>query len=124
MLNCYKIEEETAQTTSNNTQTTIKSISVPTDACLQLQVLVTARSDDGDNAKSWVKFAAVNNFDGTAGIVGSLLDLVSVQGTLGALTWACTLDTTGADVRVRVTGQSGTDINWCCLVQGHVLETA
>jgi hypothetical protein len=63
---------------------------------------------------SYLLHALFKNVAGTLTLVGSV-DAVSAIETNAA--WDCTLDASGTDIRVRVTGAAATNIVWHCQVE-------
>lgn len=98
----------------NNTQTTDATesncgvFSTATDYIYYVDSIVTATVDGGGNAATYFARAAFKNDSGTLSQIG----LTTVTSKEDAAGWDVDIDASGTDIRVRVTGQSSTTINW------------
>lgn len=80
--------------------------------------VIATETDDFDEIGDYWLEAAFKNDGGTLSLVGSVRSLHTAnESTAG---WDATLDASGTDIRVRVTGAASTDITW--LVQLEVIE--
>ena len=100
----------TGTTTTNATQTTCGTYTVATGAAVTIKLLVTALESAVSASCGWELLATVRNASGTLTIEGGG-PIVSGP-TDSATTWGVTLDTSGTSVRLRVTGQASTTIDW------------
>lgn len=102
--------------TSDAAQTTAFAYDVPAGCAVYVKAVVIAKSADGSAMYSEEFDAGVNNATGAAvlGVVKSLFaTLSSVLGTLlGLGAPSSTLDVSGGQVRVRVTGKASTALQW------------
>ena len=98
------------ETTTDDTQTTLQIISIPTDEQRIIKAsIVGNESATGDTVwKSLV--GCVKNISGTVSIIGSTVEDTGYDA--GASTWDISLDVTGATARIRVTGESAHTIIW------------
>jgi len=101
--------------TSDATVTTLATISAATDHLYTVDVLVSAREAARTFSVAWKLLATVSS-DGAAATVVDVLTTGPTDG--GASGCSVTIDTSGTDIRVRVTGLGGTSITWG--VQGTV----
>lgn len=97
----------TAQTT-DATPTTLKTIATTTDKGHVVDLLVSATLADRSAQAAWKILATITNVAG----VCTVRD-VSVTGTDPTSVWTATVDVSGTDIRVRVTGAAATTIDWC-----------
>jgi hypothetical protein len=99
-------------TTADATQTTLASYTIGTNRAVRLTVTVTGfRVSNGesygkDMAVTYKRVAA-----GAPAIVGALLESGEGKDIAG---WASTIDVSGNDVRVRVTGAAASTVDWSC----------
>lgn len=94
--------------TNDATETTLKSIPTTTNKGHALALIVSATQSDRSGQVAFEIRATVTNVGGTC----TVRDVV-ITPTDPATTWMVTVDESGADVRVRVTGAGGTTIDWC-----------
>ncbi len=97
----------TVQTTDATT-TTLKTIATTTDKGHVVDLLVSATRSDRGVMVAWKILATITNVSGTC----TVRDVV-ITPTDPASTWVATVDVSGTDIRVRVTGAGGTTIDWC-----------
>lgn len=103
-------DTSTGTATSDATQTTCGSYTVPNNAGVYLELRVHAERADLTAGASWTLRAHVINLAGAVTISGSD---VAVDGPVGSsVSWSVTLDVSGTSVRLRVTGQAATDLSW------------
>ena len=106
--------EPTEVTTSDATETTLATIACPLDRLYSLDLLVSAREATRSFSVAWKLLATVSS-DGAAATVE---DVLVVGPTDGASGCSVTVDASGTNARVRITGLGGTSITWG--VQGAV----
>lgn len=75
---------------------------------------ITGRS--GDNIATFERILSVNSIGGTATIAGTVTN-VHAGASAALATATATIDVTGANVRVIVTGVAVTTIEWSCVVE-------
>lgn len=96
--------------TTDATPTTIASYTIPADGTVvQLAVRVVARKTDGTARQSWVYEGF---YERAAGAAAEVDTPVQVAAHTSGAVWSIALDTSGAAVRVRATGQAATTIDW------------
>lgn len=97
--------------TTDATQTTCGAYTVPTSYGVSLEISVVATKRDRSAVSGWRLLASAANAAGTVTqSTGSpLVDGPSNSG----VTWSVDVDVSGTSVRVRVTGQAATTIDWC-----------
>lgn len=95
--------------TTDATQTTCGSYTVPAGA-YTAKLLVTAAKSDLSTACGWEITVTVVNNAGAVSIVGG--GAIIVGPTDGATTWSVTVDVSGTSLRLRVTGAAATTIDW------------
>lgn len=104
--------------TTDATETTGATFTTVSDRAYGVVAKVTATETvDYDEQAFYIRAGLFKNDGGTLALVGSVATPVTVESTAG---WDCTLDASGSDIRVRVTGASSTAITW--LVQLEVTE--
>lgn len=95
-------------TTTNDTQTTCGTYGAAAGAYV-VEVFVGAEEPAADTGVTWQLLAHVTSDGTTATLDGNV---VSSSPTTPTTPWSVTLDVVGAAVRVRVTGEAATTINW------------
>jgi hypothetical protein len=98
----------TAQTT-NNTTATLATIATSSGTIVMVQVTVMAAKDDESKAVAWTLLGCFSNAAGTLTQRGTTQVLGPTDATPG---YVATFDTSGTDIRVRITGASGETVNW------------
>lgn len=104
--------------TSDATVTSCGEYATANDYVYHVEVRALASVDTGGNAASYTRMATFKNDSGTLSAVGSVTSDHTAEDSAG---WEVTLDANGTDIRVRVTGQAATTINWVAYVQIKVL---
>jgi hypothetical protein len=102
-------QSATVQTT-DATQTTCGTYSVPTNSAVTAKLLVTALKSDFSASCGWEILVTVRNSGGTLTIEGG--GAIIIGPTDSATTWAVTVDTSGTSLRLQVTGAGATTIDW------------
>lgn len=121
MANTYYTSYDPAfLTTPNNTWTTALTLSVPETCVEQMEVVVFARDPNGSDCKTWRKLVGVRRDSGNAVVVGSVLDLVSPIGTLGAALWDVSIAASGNDLVIQVKGKASADVDWGVIAEGRI----
>lgn len=96
--------------TTNNTQATACSFTTATDNVYQVIADVVAIQSDGSTTAEYTRRARAKNDGGTL-TMGTVTD-VHTDEEAGFSTCDVTLDVSGTDIRVRVTGVAATTIEW------------
>ncbi len=112
-------------TTTNGTQTTLHTFTVPTSTTYAVEVHVVARRTGGTSGTAedgayYILRAVYKNAGGTATIIGSVNQTLIGESQAG---WNATLDTTGSTVRVRVTGAANNNIAWLMVANVYSVST-
>lgn len=102
----------TIVSTTDATQTTCGTYTIALATVVNCTAFVEAYSAATGDAKVFQIVGAVERIAGGAVILGSVLNLITAQGSAGATTWAATIDVSGNDLRGRVTGALATTISW------------
>lgn len=106
---------EDTVTTTDATVTTLHTFTLPASTNVGMEVRVAARRTGGvsgtaEDGAYYILNALYKMVSGTtATIIGSVAQTVVGESQAG---WDATLDTTGATVRVRVTGAAGNTVVW------------
>lgn len=104
--------------TTDATQATAATFPTRTDHAYGVTAkIVATETADHDEIAFYVRAAAFKNDGGTLTLVGSIASLVTIESTSG---WDVTLDASGTNIRVLVTGAAATVATW--LVQLEVIE--
>lgn len=104
--------------TTDGTQTTAATFTTRSNHAYGVTAKITAtETADFDEQAFYVRYALFKNDGGTLALVGSIATTATIESTAG---WDVTLDASGSDIRVRVTGASSTAITW--LVNLEVIE--
>lgn len=101
-------------TTTDATVTTLHTFTVPTSTSYMVEVVVIARRTGGiagaaEDGAGYKLLGLYKNTAGTVAIIGAVVQTVVGESQAG---WDATLDTTGATVRVRVTGAANNNVTW------------
>lgn len=96
-------------TTTDATQTTCGTCTVPTDHGVAFEAMVVATLRDRSTSVAWTVLGSAANNVGTVTLHGTP---VVTGPTDGATTWSVTLDVSGTSLRARVTGAAATTIDW------------
>jgi hypothetical protein len=117
-LSTYSIAGVYANTT-DATQTTAATFPTRSNKAYKIVARVLAtETADFDEIGDYMLEGAFKNDGGTLSLVGSVRDLHTPnESTAG---WAATLDASGTDIRVRVTGAADTAVTW--LVNAEIME--
>lgn len=102
----------TIVSTTDATQTTCGTYTIALATVVNITAFIEAYSAAAGDAKVFQLVGGIERIAGGAVVLGSILNLIAAQGTAGATTWAATMDVSGNDVRVRVTGALATSISW------------
>lgn len=96
--------------TTDATETTAATFTTRSDHAYGVTAKITAtETTDFDEQAFYVRYALFKNDGGTLALVGSIATTVTVESTAG---WDVTLDASGSDIRVRVTGAAATNVTW------------
>lgn len=96
-------------TTSDDTPTALYTFEAPNENITTIEATVSAIDDGSSAAASYTRIAAFRNNTGITQI-GSTTGADKEEA--GASAWDVTIDSSGSDLRVMVTGAAATDINW------------
>jgi hypothetical protein len=110
----FKVLQSSVVTT-NNTTTTLLSYSIPLNKGVFVKAFIVG-SDNTTKVIAYERTAAARNLGGVGSQVGVTQSDFTEENT-GVTISNATIDVSGTDVRVRVTGVSGVTINWYCTVQ-------
>lgn len=106
--------------TSNATTQTILSHTASENSSGYFTISGTARRISDGASKAWSMNGVFKRSTGSASVSVELLgNLGSSTDLLALLTTAVSVDTSGADVRVRITGLASTDIQWYAEMLGQ-----
>lgn len=108
-------------TTTTATPQTILEIVAPRTGCMFLDIIAFARRSSNGDTKSWHLSATTKRDVGGAILLGGVLERVAPQGTVGSALWSITGDSNGDNMRLIVTGQAATTIDWSVVVDGWKL---
>lgn len=111
-----RYEKTDATQTTNNSQSTLSTITVSDNSVMRFKVLIVARYENISSNKSYwseITGAVRRNNGGSAALVGTSIKSEDDEGSSG---YSSTVDVSGNDLRIRVTGGSGEDVNWVCFI--------
>lgn len=115
-LNLMPEKAATVVLTTDNTQTTAATFTTKPNKAYLVKFRVGAlKTNDFNLAAGYVLQAVIKNVGGTLTQGQSTVDAFGAASggeDAGAAAWACVLDTSGSDIRVRVTGANSTNITW------------
>jgi hypothetical protein len=103
--------------TTNATVTTLTTIPIPRDTCVQLIVHVTARRTAGSagtagDVWSYIIAATFRNRDPGGGYAAAVVAQTALHTGEDQAGFACVFDANGEDARVRVTGAANNTVTW------------
>ena len=101
--------------TADATTATLATIATEEDTTYAIQCLVVARNENTstENASFVLAQATAYNNSGSLFLVGTPA-FTSANSGGGSAAWACDIDVSGSDVRIRITGDAVDDVHWCC----------
>ena len=102
-----RLDNVKAQTT-DATPTTIYSYTLAANEAAQVNATILGRSTNGD-PNAYVRVATFRHNAGVAALVGSVTAVHTAEHTGG---WDATLDVSGDNFRVRVSGAAGQTVDW------------
>ncbi len=114
LINSDPGEYTASASTTNNTTTTLFTLTIPASTTVAIHGYVTARRTGGsagtaEDGAYYERTIAVKNVAGTATIIGSVGTPETMEDQAG---WDATFDVTGATVRCRILGATNNNINW------------
>jgi hypothetical protein len=115
LINSDPGEYTASVSTTNNTTTTLFTLTIPASTTVAIHGYVTARRTGGsagtaEDSAYYEPVVAVKNVAGTATITGSAGQAITpIEDQAG---WDATFDVTGATVRCRILGATNNNINW------------
>lgn len=100
--------------TTDATVTTLHTFTVPASTTYYIHATVVARRTGGtggtaEDGAGYEIIGTYKNVSGTATLIGAVSALYTAEDQAG---WNATFDTTGATVRVRITGAADNNISW------------
>jgi len=98
--------------TTGSTQTTLLTWTPPDGCVFRISANVFALKADNSTAASWQLQTTMKRFSNVVSLLGSVGELLSGQRDAGAALWLASMDTSGATIRIRITGGLATTINW------------
>src|SRR2546430_7224748 len=112
MATSYRKNIDGQVTTFDSTAT--NAITFPCDNLVTVlyEVTTVAISPDNNNQKTWSQVVVVKRVNGGVSINGSLSNLLTPIGDLGAAGWATQATGSGNNLVMQVVGQLATKINW------------
>jgi len=101
-------------TTTNNTQTTLHTFTVPSSTTYTIEANVVARRTGGssgtaEDGAGYKFIGTYKNVSGTATIIGAITSVHSAESQAG---WDATFTLSGATVRCSVTGATNNNVTW------------
>jgi hypothetical protein len=119
-----------AESTTDATETTVMSVSVPENSSVLIDAKVHARRTDGGGAGNIAAFsvqAAVKRVTGSASIIGTRIEIIgedqSDHSAGSPDFWTCGFSASGATLNITVTGRAGNSIAWHTATTVHTLAT-
>ena len=104
-------KDGTVQTT-NATATTAVTYTVPANSIAIVYAYVMALNAAAGDSKGFTPWASVLREGGAPAVVGSVVNMITPQGSAGATTWTSTIAISGNDVIVQVDGAIAATIEW------------
>lgn len=107
-------ERRAAVQTTNETETTLDSFTLAEGKVYLIEASVAAKQGDTNRAIYVRRACVYRPSGGSATLQGAVQDSLTVESNSA---WDCTINVSGNDVRVRVTGAASTNINWVCFAK-------
>lgn len=106
----------TTVSTTNNTVTTLWTLTIPATTIVDIEGTIVARRTGGssgtaEDSAGYKRQVRIKNVAGTATIVGTGPHVIGTDDEDQA-GWDATFDVTGATVRCRITGAANNNVNW------------
>lgn len=99
--------------TTDATETTLAAITgFPSDCAGFLEVTLFALDTGGGKSITGKRFAHWKSVAGVPSVMNVISDSVDGKDNLTTATW--TVDASGSDIRIRVTGEAATNLQWHC----------
>lgn len=125
------VAEATRPSKTTTTDATIKTIqtiaaaAIPNDAVTTIEARVTAHRTGGASGTAgdsafYLIYATFKDVGGTVTQVGTPTPTVTHESVAG---WDAIIDTSGTNIRVRVTGAATTNISWGCITRMYSMGT-
>ena len=120
-----EITKQAKVTTTDGTQTTLATITIPTTTTVQVEATVVARRTGGsagtaEDGAGYRMMATIKNVAGTATLIGAVTANHTAEDQAG---WDATIDVTGATARIRVTGATNNNVSWVATYRIHQIGT-
>lgn len=113
--NGLPIEMTGTATTNDATVTTLISAAIADQTCVLATARVSARQTNGVERATYIRTVQVYREGG-----GAVLGAAGVQTDFtdeSDAAWDCTFDVNGNDLRLRVTGDAGNDVDWAGVLE-------
>lgn len=109
-------QKYTAQTTSA-TQTTVATIALDNNVITDVNVIIKGKNAAAaEGFRCYINIAYMRHSGGGATAVGSSTPTTSDTRKTDE-TWSATIETSGNDILIKVTGEASTTIDWDVIVQ-------
>ena len=107
----YVVSDSSELQTTDATVDTLISVTLLEGNVYLIEAWVTAIQADETSAVYKIITGAKRTTAGSAVLFGSVISIITSE---EEASWDCTFDASGNDIRVRVTGEAATTINWTC----------
>lgn len=121
LMDSFQPKQADVLATSDATVTTLATIELPADARGVLLVTLVGNTADGAAGLIGGKAIHWKCASGVAAVVASVVTVTDNLETLTTATWA--VDASGGSLRIRVTGEAATNINWSAVWTIKYVET-
>ena len=101
----------TAVQTTDATVTTCGTYTLADQKVAHVTAKVVALKSDASTGGTWVLEAAFRRNGASVSQIGTTTLLIATK-DVAAATWSATIDASGTDIRIRVTGQAAVTANW------------
>ena len=98
--------------TTDATQTTLCSFTIPSNSSAVVRATISLRNTANNDTAAIMIVGTFKNNAGTVTLEGSVTSLLAIMGSAGLLTALSTMDVSGTNIRIRVTGIIATTIDW------------
>lgn len=116
---CLDAGDVQTVSTTDATETSIGTYTTADDYVYHVEAEVLGTVNGGGNAATYKLIASFKNDSGTLSQIGSTTTVHSAEDAAG---WDATIDSSGTDIRVRVTGVAATNIDWRADTKIKVLD--
>lgn len=107
-------------TTTNGTQTTVGTYTLPTNCSSYVDAIIQGRNTSTGDMIAMRLGGMAKRLTGNSSQVGSIGNILATQSDLALILASATIDVSGTDIRIRVTGLAATSIEWMVVLNLYI----